>query len=98
MAGKVKNKKHGKIPLDAIYIGRGSKYGNPYIIGKHGTREDVIEKYTIYLDNQIDIGNITITELADMHGYDLVCFCKPLPCHGDILLRYINTSYKLVYH
>ena len=28
------------LPLNAVYIGRGSKWGNPYVIGKHGTREE----------------------------------------------------------
>lgn len=96
--GKIRNKHHGKIPHDAIYIGRGSKFGNPYRIGVHGNRETVINKYEIHLNNLLDDGIITVNELADMYGFDLVCFCKPLPCHGDVLMRYINEAYKLIYH
>lgn len=98
MSGKVKNKHHGNIPKDAIYIGRGSKYGNPFIIGKDGDRSDVIRKYEVYLNELLDSNNITVHELADMYGFDLVCYCKPLPCHGDILLTYINVAYRLLYH
>lgn len=98
MTGKVKNKHHGKMPNDAIYIGRGSKYGNPFFIGSDGTREEVIANYEIHLNKLLDDGTITVQELADMYGFDLVCFCKPLPCHGDILLTYIQASYRLLYH
>lgn len=96
--GKVRNKSHGKIPIDSIYIGRGSKYGNPFKIGIDGTRPEVIEKYEIHLNGLLDRGIITVQELADMYGFDLVCFCKPLPCHGDILMKYIETAYKIIYH
>ena len=36
----------------AIYIGRGSKWGNPFVIGKDGTRAEVIEKYGQWLADQ----------------------------------------------
>ena len=42
-----------------VYIGRGSKWGNPYRIGEDGTREEVIEKYRLYLWKQIKKGEIT---------------------------------------
>jgi hypothetical protein len=32
-----------------IYIGRGTKYGNPFKIGRDGTREEVIQKYEEYI-------------------------------------------------
>ena len=34
-----------------VYIGRGSPFGNPFIIGKHGTREEVIEMYRDYIND-----------------------------------------------
>jgi len=85
-----------KVPEDAIYIGRAmpryglkeSKWCNPYKIGKDGTREQVIEKYrlNILFKSQNCIG-YDITELT---GKDLICWCHPLPCHGDILLALAN--------
>lgn len=41
----VLNKHCCGIPEDAVYIGRGSKWGNPFVIGRHGTRAEVIAKY-----------------------------------------------------
>lgn len=48
---KVLNKYHAGIPKGAVYIGRGSPWGNPFIIGKDGTRDEVIAKYEAYLDS-----------------------------------------------
>jgi len=76
-----------------VYIGRAqpwrdlpkSKWANPYSIGKDGTREEVIAKYSQYL---IDTGlNSQVSELRDKI---LVCFCKPLACHGDELVNLIK--------
>lgn len=86
---------HG-IPKGAVYIGRGSKWGNPFtsIQGRNtkasevvGSREEAIEKYRQWLWNNIQAGEIQLQELADLHGKDLVCFCAPKPCHGDVLER-----------
>ena len=85
---RVYNKSKDKdIPLDAIYVGRPSKWGNPYIIGNNGTREEVIEHYREWLFFQLFWGKLDISELR---GKDLVCWCAPLPCHADILLELAN--------
>ncbi len=69
-----------------IYIGRGSKWGNPFIMGKDGDREEVIRKYEIYLLDNKDLMN-SLHELKDKV---LGCWCKPKACHGDILIKYIK--------
>lgn len=42
---------------------------------------------------EIEDGRITKLELANLFGKDLVCFCNPKPCHGNILRKYIIQSY-----
>lgn len=79
---KVLNKYHGNIPADAVYIGRGSQYGNPYVIGKHGTREEVI---TLFEQNILPT-----LDVSALRGKSLVCFCKPKACHGDSILKKAN--------
>jgi len=74
----VVNKKTG--PYD-IYIGRGSKWGNPYQIGPDGDRRTVLAKYREYLSEQKQLMDL----LPELDGKRLGCFCKPLDCHGDIL-------------
>lgn len=79
----VLNKKISGIPAGAVYIGRGSKWGNPFVIGKHGTRDEVCDRHLAHLEEQVSKGEVTVEELISLHGKDLVCFCAPLRCHGD---------------
>jgi len=70
-----------------VYIGRGSKWGNPYVIGKDGTREDVIQKYEAYLNTRQDLLDAIVPELQ---GKVLGCYCAPQACHGDLLAEYAD--------
>ena len=64
-----------------IYIGRPGKWGNPFVIGKDGTRDEVIEKYKAWLLSREDL----MGSLAELQGKTLGCWCKPEACHGDVL-------------
>ena len=68
------------------YIGRPSKWGNRFVIGRDGTREEVIEKYVEWLADQPEL----IADLHELHGKDLVCWCAPQNCHGDVLVVLAN--------
>lgn len=81
----VLNRNTDSIPANAIYIGRGSKWGNPFVIGKDGNRDAVCDKHLQKLKNDIVNGNVTLEDLAGLHNQKLVCFCAPLRCHGDTL-------------
>ena len=84
---KVLNKKQLRGPVpNAVYIGRPSMWGNPFVIGRDGTRADVIAKYEIWLLRQPRL----MAQLDRLAGRDLICWCAPLPCHGDVLLRLAN--------
>ena len=74
-------------PPDAIRIDRRTRWGNPFVIGKDGTREEVIEKYRDHLWSQIRTGKLSLDDLAGLHGKDLACHCAPQPCHGDVLSK-----------
>lgn len=75
-----------------VYIGRGSKWGNPFS-HKDGTkaeykvetREEAVANYKVYLWHKIQNGFITHDDLASLHGKRLGCFCKPQSCHGDVI-------------
>ena len=77
--------KHG-IPPGAVYIGRGSIWGNPFVLGKDGNRDQVCDLHKEHLKNQIRKGDISLEQLAALKGKQLVCFCAPLRCHGDTLV------------
>lgn len=70
-----------------VYIGRGSKWGNKFHIGVDGTREEVIEKYSKWFLDHPELHNQAIRELQ---GKTLGCHCKPLPCHGDVLVDFLE--------
>lgn len=88
---KVYNKHHGDAPPDAVYIGRGSVWGNPFRIGMGDppmTRDDAVECYEVLLTMvRKDLVERAKRELV---GKDLICFCAPLRCHGDYLLKIAN--------
>lgn len=88
---KVLNKYKDNIPKDAVYIGRPSKWGNPFIIGKDGDRVEVYNKYLNWLSNNEELKRQARLELR---GKDLVCYCAPLKCHGDALLVISNEICK----
>ena len=86
---RVHNKYHRTAPADAIYIGRGSPYGNKFVIGDPHpetgapmTRDDVCDLF-----ERLCLPNLDVTALA---GRDLVCFCNPKRCHGDAILDAAN--------
>lgn len=92
----VLNKYKDYIPPDAIYIGRGTKFGNPFPISKTVTREEVIEKYKVWVKDQIKSGSISLQDLAGLHNKDLVCYCAPCSCHGHVLEKLASWAfYKL---
>ncbi len=87
---RVLNKRTDKIPPDAVYVGRPSKWGNHFKIGSDGTREEVIKKYREWLESLDRPALNTLRE--QLYGKDLVCWCSPLPCHADILLELANPT------
>ena len=83
-----------KEPHD-VYIGRPSKWGNPYshkddTIAKYkvATRQEAIEAYRDYILN--GEGKHLLEDLHELEGKVLGCWCKPKSCHGDILIEIIN--------
>lgn len=88
---KVWNKRDPSCPKDAVYVGRPTRWGNPFKMGGSGIdkidRAAAIEYYRKWLECRL------IAEpdfLAALRGKDLVCWCAPRPCHADILLEMAN--------
>lgn len=71
---------------EAVFIGRGGKWGNPFTIGRDGDRRTVIAKHEAWLRGQPHL----LRDLGELRGRHLVCFCAPSACHGDTLLRLAN--------
>lgn len=73
---------------NTVYIGRPSKWGNPFVIGTDGTREEVVQLYADWIETT-DL----ILDLWELEGKDLICWCAPQACHGDVLLRLVAKYY-----
>lgn len=85
---RVYNMKNDTPPDDAVYVGRPSKWGNPFIVGRHGNRTEVIAMYETYMNEHPELCRDAMNEL---HGKSLVCWCAPKPCHADVLIRIANS-------
>ena len=92
---RVVNKRSGE-PFD-IYIGRPSKWGNPFS-HKDGTlaefrvatRDEAVDAYAAWIKTQY----VLLTALPELRGKRLGCWCAPARCHGDVLLALANESYE----
>ena len=84
-----KRTKGWKMPENTVYVGRPSKWGNPYGIGGRAflTNEQCVVLYRKYLDSWVDFDEIK----EELGGKNLACWCKPgSPCHADVLLEIAN--------
>jgi hypothetical protein len=83
-----------KEPHD-VYIGRPSKWGNPFSHKdgtlaeyKTRTREEAVKKFEEYLIGNMDL----MKDLPSLKGKVLGCWCKPKACHGDVLAKYADAA------
>lgn len=76
---RVWNKYDPKCPHGAVYVGRGSPWGNPFRISFAQSREQVIERFRCEQLPKLDV--------RPLIGKDLICYCAPKPCHADLLLE-----------
>jgi len=73
---------HRSQPHD-VYIGRPSKWGNPFLLRNEADRAAVIHQYEEWLRTQPNL----LADLHELKGKRLGCWCKPSACHGDVLAR-----------
>lgn len=77
-----------------VYVGRPragqsertAPWGNPFVLGKDGNRDQVIAKYREWLPQQAEL----MRRLPELRGKVLGCFCAPAACHADVLAELAN--------
>ena len=80
--------------LGQVYIGRPSQWGNPFVIGPDGDREQVIALFEEWMRVSSDAGARRIRrDIHLLHGRVLGCFCAPLACHGDVLAKWAKVKF-----
>ena len=91
-----------RMPENAVYVGRGSKWGNPYPIGSMHPSGDgetwvvinaatAVSLYRAHLEERLWGRPSLRSQVSELAGKDLACWCAPdKPCHADILLELAN--------
>lgn len=80
-----------------VYIGRAGKgqdgyFGNPFPLGSGESRGSSLEKYRAYFLDRLATDPEFKRRVHALKGKTLGCFCKPHPCHGDIIAEYLDSS------
>ena len=81
-----KRSKGWRMPENTVYVGRPTKWGNPYIAESPEEYGDVVEAYEAW--QRALIAREYNQDFSELRGKDLACWC-PLnrPCHADVLLK-----------
>lgn len=105
----INGKKEGFIGRDKVYIGRRNKsyllaesvLANPFVVGVHGNRTEVIMKYKRWLwiefweKGEVYEEVLRIARLVlEGRKIKLACWCKPQACHGDIVKALVEWLIK----
>lgn len=81
-----------RMPDGVVYVGRPSRWANPFIVSEHQTREQAVANFRrALLDGRLQ--NSVERVRRELAGRDLACWC-PLdqPCHADVLLELANAQ------
>jgi hypothetical protein len=79
-----------------VYIGRAGRgqdgyFGNPFMLSANQPRGASLEKYKVYFYERLKNDVEFRKRVHALKGKTLGCFCKPHPCHGDIIAEYLNS-------
>lgn len=76
------------------YPPQDSMWANPFKVANENERGDCIQKYKLYLQQKIDKGEITVSDLEKLNGKNIGCWCKEpnkeIGCHGDVIVEMFN--------
>jgi hypothetical protein len=82
----------GELLPGQAYVGRPGALGNPFVVGRDGSREEVIAKYRRWLwarlqqhGSRQELELRQLLERALAGELELLCWCHPLPCHAEVI-------------
>jgi len=95
------------MPEGAVYVGRPTLWGNPFVVGEDGvtTRQEAVDLFRRYVTTGTALSpdgsfqpwdplrRLPQMIRAELAGRDLACWCPLLaPCHADVLLELANAE------
>ncbi len=104
MRVRLSRAKGWRMPPNTVKVDRSTRWGNPFVVGEHGTRTECVELFTKLLAGYVCMSTGNVREqmayraTAEQHsgelaGRNLACWCSlDGPCHADVLLRYANRA------
>lgn len=78
-----------------VYIGRAGHgkdgyFGNPFRLDAEMARGGTLESYRKYFYHRLSTDEEFRGRIGELRGKTLGCFCKPNPCHGDVIKEYLD--------
>ena len=87
---QVKRSKGWRLPADAVYVGRPSRWGNPFKLGRDGDRATCMAKHRAWIMAPKQ-AELRAEARAELRGKTLACWCRlDQACHADTLLEIAN--------
>lgn len=86
-----------------VYIGRPRKangipdppargcFGNPFVMKTEAERGEVVRRFELYFLNRIETDEAFREAVLRLRGKKLGCFCSPKPCHGDVIVKWLES-------
>ena len=100
---QLRRSKGSRLPENTVIVSRPSPWGNPFIVGKHGTQAECVKLYTLMLGGDFAVSrgptmleqanafSYVAKNLKTLRGKNLACWCRAgTSCHADVLLKLAN--------
>ena len=91
-------------PPDTVKVDRTTFWGNPFVVGRDGTRAECVDLYAkllmgylcvsqhVTLEDQKAAREYALAHLDELAGKNLACWCSDGQCHADVLLKVANRN------
>ena len=105
---QLSRKRGWKMPPNTVKIDRSTPWGNPFVVGWHGTQQECVDLYIHLLSGRLCVSMDNIAQQRKARAYvaglahllrgkNLACWCRiGTPCHGDVLLRFAEMKTNVV--
>jgi hypothetical protein len=78
-----------------VYIGRAGRgwngyFGNPFRRTPMQRPGDTLKRFEEHFLERVEKDREFRRRVLELRGKRLGCFCKPNPCHGDVIAKWLN--------